>query len=268
MRARTLYLAFCLAPLASPAFAETGRWRQKREGGFPRRNRRQRAGASLVARLPARRPHARHRAPGPAAHSRQRREIIAAGRRRARRRRGRPGRLARHRARARFRREPHRLFQLRRAARAGGRGQPEQHFARERPLPRGRRQGDARRREGDFPPGARCRGRPAFRLAHRHRPRRHAVPDHGRAQPQDPGAGSLRPSRQGDPRLRRRLGAARQSLRRTTKMPSPKSGPTATATSRPRRSTRRAASCGSSSTGPRAATRSTCRRRARITAGR
>ena len=36
------------------------------------------------------------------------------------------------------------------------------------------------------------RGRPAFRLAHRHRARRHAVPDDGRAQSQEPGAGSLR----------------------------------------------------------------------------
>ena len=115
------------------------------------RDRRDRARQSLGARLPARRPHAGHRARRAAAHRHARRQIVAAGRRRAAGVRARPGRTARRHPRPQLRAEPHDLFLLRRSVR--GR---RPHVARARETRR-RRGAEARRPQHHLPPGG-----PAF----------------------------------------------------------------------------------------------------------
>ena len=123
----------------------------------------QRARSSLGARLPARRPHAGHRAAGAACASSAR---TASCRRRVagvpKVVASRPGRPARRRARPRLRAEPDDLFLLRRAG------------ERRRPHRAGARAGSsttanaaARRREGDLPPGRPAVERQSFRLPHR-----------------------------------------------------------------------------------------------------
>ena len=101
----------------------------------------------------------------------ERRQAVAAARRRAEGVRIGPGRPARRRARPRLRAEPDHLFLLRRT---GQRRRP--HGARAR-TPGRRRHAAARRRQGDLPAGRPAFERPAFRLPHRASRRRQPVPD-------------------------------------------------------------------------------------------
>ena len=127
----------------------------------------------------------------------------------------------------------------------------------------------ARRRQGDLPPGRPAVERQSFRLPHRAERRQQSVPDHGRAlhRPRR-GAEADQPSRQDRADQARRLGAGRQSVRRPQGRQAGNLVATATATRRARRSIPSPASSGSTSTAPRAATRSTFRSPARTTAGR
>ena len=127
----------------------------------------------------------------------------------------------------------------------------------------------ARRREGDLPPGGPAVERPAFRLPHRADAGQQPVPDHGRSRllPQR-GAEPRQPHRQDRAHRARRLGAERQSVRR------PRRRQAGNLELRPPQfagrgaASRRPASCGRTSTARAAATRSTLPRRARTTAGR
>ncbi len=98
------------------------------------------------------------------------------------------------------------------------------------------RRRQARRREGDLPPGGPAVERPAFRLPHRADARQQPVPDVGRSRLLSEGGAEPRQShRQDRAHHAGRRGAERQSVRRAQATPSRKSGPTATAMCRARR---------------------------------
>ena len=171
------------------------------------------------------------------------RQAVGAAARRAEGRCVRPGRPARRRARPRFRAEQDDLFLLRRA-------RERRRAHRDGARDAWRRQ--ARRRQGDLPPGRPAVERQPFRLPHRAKRGQQPVPDDGRA---------LHRSRRGaEPRRTisaRSCGSSPTARCRTTirssaaTTPSRKSGATATATRRARRSIPRPASSGSTSTAPR-----------------
>ena len=227
------------------------------------RDDRERADQSLGPRVPARRADARHRAAGTAAHRRARRQAVSRGRGRAAGARVGPGRIARRRARPPVRRQQDDLFLLRRA---GLRRRAHRDGARQAER---RRSAEARRRQGDLPPGRAAVERQPLRLPHRAGTRRQSVAHDGRSlQPARRGAEPRQPHRQDRARHARRRGAARTTRSSTARTPSRRSGATVTAIHKAPRCIRRPANCGSTSTARAAATRSTFRSPEKTTAGR
>ena len=162
-----------------------------------------------------------------------------------------------------FAAQPDDLFLLRRA---GLRRRPHRDGAR---AAQRRRGAEARRREGDLPPGRPAVERQSLRLPHRAGPRRQSVAHDGRSlHLSRRGAEPRQPHRQDRARDAGRRGAAATIRSSAARTQSRKSGATATATRRAPRCIRRPASCGSTSTARAAATRSTFRSPARTTAGR
>ena len=158
----------------------------------------------------------------------ERRQALAAARRRAEGLRVGPGRPARRRARPRLRAEPARSISATPSRSSGG---ARTALARARLVDEAH--AAARRRRGDLPPGRAAVERQSFRLPHRADARRQSVPHHGRSlQPPRRGAEPRQPSRQDHPHPAGRLGAAGQSVRRPQRAPSRRSGATATATRR------------------------------------
>ncbi len=206
---------------------------------------------------------ARHRAAGTAAHRDARRQAVAAGRGRAAGARIGPGRIARRRARPRLRLQQDDLFLLRRA-----RLRRRTHRDGARQAHR-RRSAEARRRQGDLPPGGSALERQPLRLPHRAGARRQSLAHDGRSlQPARRGAEPRQSHRQDRARDAGRRSAAGQSVRQTQGRQAGNLELRPSQLPRRRAASRRPASCGSTSTARAAATRSTFRSPERITAGR
>ena len=231
----------CCSPRAfGAAAADLPLLRRQAQG----RNRRRRAGASVGARLPARRPHAGDRAARPHAHRHARRQAVAAARRRAEGVRARPGRPARRRRSTATSRRNRTIYFCLPSADGGGRTA----VARASSTP-ARRRGSTTsrsifRQQGPASCGNQCR------LPHRAGGRRQSVPHHGRSflDRATMAQNARQPHRQN--RAHPPDGAVPQDNPFVgTPARCRKSGPTATAIRKASRSIRPTASCGSRSTG-------------------